>query len=197
MDWKRPMGGAGTCGAVHPWSGTRSCEPAIAKASHKSEAKVDLKQFQRGALILAAVAATGALTGAACGGGGGDDATVVPTKPASTAPAGATTAATAAGAASSNLGAKFTGSIPAGAPAIDQKDQLFKPDKITAKVGDTVYFSNGEAAIHSVNVDGKNILGQGGTMKQGELSTWKPTKAGTYTITCDYHPAMKATVTVQ
>jgi plastocyanin len=34
-------------------------------------------------------------------------------------------------------------------------------------------------------------------MKQSEMASWKAAKAGTYVITCDYHPAMKATVTVQ
>jgi plastocyanin len=158
---------------------------------------VIVSQSHRGAFLVSAVVAASALVAAACG--GSDSTTTATAKPVSSAPAsGAATApATAAANASSNIGAKFTGAIPAGAPAIDQKDQLFKPDKITAKVGDTVYFSNGEAAIHSVNLDGKNILGGGGIMKQGEISTWKPAKAGTYTITCDYHPAMKATVTVQ
>lgn len=157
-----------------------------------------LSKLQRGGMILAAALSVGAIA-AACG---GDDntttATAAPTKAVSTAPAsGATTAPAGATASSSNLGAKFSGSIPAGSPTIDQKEQLFKPDKLSVKVGDTVYFTNSEAALHSVNVDGKNILGAGANMKQGEAATWKPAKAGTYNITCDYHPAMKATVTVQ
>lgn len=158
-------------------------------------------KLHRGALILSAVVAASAFAAAGCGGGSSDDAAKAPTKPASTAAAGATTAPTtaaaAAGAASANLGAKFSGSIPAGAAVIDQKELQFKPDKLTVKAGDTVYFSNSEAALHSVNVDGKNLLGQGANMKQGESATWKPAKAGAYNIACDYHPAMKAVITVQ
>lgn len=156
-------------------------------------------KLHRGALILSAVVAASVFAAAGCGGGSSDDAAKAPTKPASTAAAaGATTApTTAAAAAGANLGAKFSGSIPAGAAVIDQKELQFKPDKLTVKAGDTVYFSNSEAALHSVNVDGKNILGQGANMKQGESATWKPAKAGAYNIACDYHPAMKAVITVQ
>ena len=145
-----------------------------------------LQQLHRARFILAATVALGALSAGACGGGGSSD--NAPTAaPRSSSPAGqtgATTAATASGgAASTTLGAKFSGPVPAGALVVDQKDQLFKPDKLTAKVGDTVYFTNSEAALHSVNVDGKNILGQGVNMKQGEISTLKLAKAGTYAIT--------------
>ncbi len=148
------------------------------------------------AVVVAAIAA------AACGGGddGGSGATTqAPTKAATTASGGGNaTTSPATPAASSATGAqKITGAPPAGAAVIDQKDQLFKPDKLTVKVGDTVYFTNSEAVIHSVNVDTKNLLGTGGQVKQGETLSWKPAKAGTYTITCDYHPAMKSTVTVQ
>lgn len=84
--------------------------------------------------------------------------------------------------------------VPAGAPQIDQENLTFKPDKVTAKVGETVYFLNSESAIHTVNVNGKNISGN---MKKGAVVTWKGQTVGEYKITCDYHPQMKATVIVQ
>jgi len=84
--------------------------------------------------------------------------------------------------------------VPADAPQIDQENLTFKPDKITAKVGETVYFLNSESAIHTVNVNGKNISGN---MKKGAIVTWKGQTVGEYKITCDYHPQMKATVVLQ
>ncbi len=84
--------------------------------------------------------------------------------------------------------------VPADAPQIDQENLTFKPDKVTAKVGETVYFLNSESAIHTVNVNGKNISGN---MKKGAVVTWKGQTVGEYKITCDYHPQMKATVVVE
>ncbi len=84
--------------------------------------------------------------------------------------------------------------VPADAPQIDQDNLTFKPDKVTAQVGETVYFLNSESAIHTVNVNGKNISGN---MKKGAVVTWKGQTVGEYKITCDYHPQMKATVILQ
>jgi plastocyanin len=84
--------------------------------------------------------------------------------------------------------------IPAGAPEIDQADLAFKPDKLTVAAGTTVYFKNSDSAVHTVNVNGKN---QSGTMKKGAIFAWTPATAGTYKLTCDFHPQMNATITVQ
>lgn len=84
--------------------------------------------------------------------------------------------------------------VPAGAPFIDQQDLSFKPDKLTAKASDKVYFANTETALHTVTIEGKN---ESGTMKKGDLFTWTPPAPGTYKISCDFHPQMHATVTVQ
>lgn len=84
--------------------------------------------------------------------------------------------------------------IPAGAPTIDQDNLAFKPDKLTVKVGDKVYFKNSETALHTVTIDGKNISG---SMKKGDVVVWTAASAKTYKITCDYHPQMNATITAQ
>lgn len=85
-------------------------------------------------------------------------------------------------------------SIPKGAPEIDQKDLKFVPDKLEVKVGDKVYFRNSEAAIHTVNVNGKNLTGN---MKKGDVYVWTAESPGEYKLTCDYHPQMRATITVK
>jgi plastocyanin len=84
--------------------------------------------------------------------------------------------------------------VPAGAAEIDQSDLAFKPDKVTVKVGQVLYFKNSEPTLHTVTIEGKNVSG---TMKKGSILAWTAPAAGTYKVTCDYHPQMHATVTVQ
>lgn len=124
--------------------------------------------------IAAALLTVGAF--AACGGGddstNGEDATKPP--------------------ASATSGGKVE--IPAGAPMIDQDKLAFKPDKLTVKVGDKVYFRNSETALHTVTIDGKNVSGN---MKKGDVVVWTAATAKTYKMTCDYHPQMNATITAQ
>jgi plastocyanin len=124
------------------------------------------------ALVLAVLAV--GLVASACG--GGDD------SGSSSKPSGGATKA----------GANVT--VPAGAPQIDQQDLAFKPDKITISVGQQLYFLNSETAIHTVNINGKNISGN---MKKGDVVIWSTNTAGEYKVTCDYHPQMHATITVK
>ena len=84
--------------------------------------------------------------------------------------------------------------VPAGAPSVDQDNLYFKPDNLTVKAGEKIYFLNGESALHTVTIDRKNVSG---TMKKGDVAVWSAPAAGTYKITCDFHPQMKATLTVE
>jgi len=106
------------------------------------------------------------------------------------------TLAAACGGGSSNTGVAdgTDARIPAGAPLIDQDKLKFIPERLTVKVGETVYFKNSETALHTVNVDGKNVSGN---MKKNDVFTWVFQQPGSYKITCDYHPQMKATITVE
>lgn len=80
-----------------------------------------------------------------------------------------------------------------GPAEIDQTGLKFVPQSLTVKVGDTVTIKNSEEAIHTANINGKNVSGN---MKKGSVVTWKAEAAGEYKVTCDYHPDMKATITV-
>lgn len=134
--------------------------------------------WQTAALGLASVALLG--LAAACGGGDSKatpTSAAIPTSPASGSPAAAASA----------------GAIPAGAPEIDQDGLAFKPDKLTVKAGEKVYFKNSESALHTVTINGKN---ESGTMKKGDVFSWTPAAAGTYKVNCDFHPQMNATITV-
>ena len=80
------------------------------------------------------------------------------------------------------------------APAeIDQDNLKFIPSSLTVANGEQVTFKNSETTVHTVTINGKN---ESGTMKKDAIFVWTPPAAGTYKITCDYHPQMKATVTV-
>ncbi|MBA4180594.1 MAG: hypothetical protein C0506_08410 [Anaerolinea sp.] len=79
------------------------------------------------------------------------------------------------------------------AAEIDQKDMAFVPARVSVKVGEAVLIKNSETAIHTGNVNGKNITGN---MKKGDSVAWTAKEPGEYAVTCDYHPQMKATIVV-
>lgn len=83
--------------------------------------------------------------------------------------------------------------IPPGAPFIDQDRLRFIPTSLEAKVGETIYFKNSETALHTVDINGENLSGN---MRRNDIFVWTPEAAGTYRITCAYHPQMRATITV-
>lgn len=84
--------------------------------------------------------------------------------------------------------------VPAGAPLVDQDKLAFIPKELRVKAGTVVYFKNSESAVHTVNIANKNISG---TMRKGDAFAWTFPAAGTFRITCDFHPAMLATVVVE
>lgn len=135
------------------------------------------KTFRLALLILPALLLVVAAT-AACG---GDDDASKTAAPADTAVA--TTATTA------NPSAAAGGGVE-----IDQDNLAFIPTKATVKSGEKVTFKNAESALHTVDINGKN---ESGNMKKGAIFEWTAGAPGEYKITCEYHPQMKATITVQ
>ncbi len=119
---------------------------------------------------FSAVVAGAALATAFCGGGDDDD--------------------------SGGDGGRASGveGVPDGAAFVDQDNLKFSPSEITVAVAEPVYFKNSETAVHTVTVEGKN---ESGTMKSGDVFTWTPSAAGEFSITCDFHPQMKATINVE
>ena len=92
------------------------------------------------------------------------------------------------------LDATSVTAIPAGAPLLDQDNLAFIPEELSVLAGSPVYFKNSEAAVHTVTVESKNVSG---VMRKDDMLAWIPPSAGTYRITCDYHPQMRATITVK
>lgn len=84
--------------------------------------------------------------------------------------------------------------VPADAPFVDQDNLKFLPNNLTAEVGETIYFHNAETALHTVTINGTN---ESGNMRKNDLFEWAAAEAGTYKITCDFHPQMKATITIE
>lgn len=134
------------------------------------------------ALGFAPVLAASMLVGLACGGDDDDDTTSTPQS-------GATTPASNGGSADTPAA-----TVPEGAPEVDQDGLAFKPSELTVKTGEAVYFKNSETAIHTVDINGKN---ESGTMKKGDVFTFTFDTPGEYKITCEFHPQMKATITVE
>lgn len=132
-------------------------------------------------LTLGASTVAVAMFGAACGGGSDSGTKATTTIETSGTPAAGAT--------------KGAATVPAGAPEVDQDGLAFKPTKLTAKAGEKVYFKNSESALHTVTINDKN---ESGNMRKGDIFAWTaPATPGEYKVTCDYHPQMKATITIQ
>jgi plastocyanin len=78
---------------------------------------------------------------------------------------------------------------PQGAVVIHMADIRFKPDKASAKVGDTVCWTNDDDIQHdAVDEDGDQF--KSALFGKGDTFTWKATKAGTVKYVCTVHPGM-------
>ena len=84
--------------------------------------------------------------------------------------------------------------IPPDAPAIEEDDLKFKPSSITIAAGEELFFWNAESAPHNVVLEGEDLSGN---MRKGDVFSMSFPEAGEYRITCDYHPQMRLTVTVE
>ena len=84
--------------------------------------------------------------------------------------------------------------IPEGAPVIDQDNISFEPNELTVSAGETVYFVNSETTVHNVAIDGEDVTGM---MKKFDVREYIFEEPGEYDLKCDYHPQMRATVTVE
>ena len=117
------------------------------------------------------------------GSGGDDDAndnpsTVSTPPPASTEPA-ATTGSTATGA----------------TVEVGMKNIKFVPEKITAKVGQKIVWTNNEAIGHNVTAtDGADFASD--TLQENDTFEYTPKKAGTIKYVCTIHSGQNGEITV-
>jgi plastocyanin len=104
----------------------------------------------------------------------------------SSAPAPATTTPAASSGASSG----------GGAIQVTMKSLAFTPDTITAKVGQTVQWTNDDTPAHNVTYVSGPKFTSSSTMNPGAKFSLKLTQAGTIHYFCSIHPFMKATIVV-
>ena len=120
-----------------------------------------------------------------------------------------TTALAAAGCGSSNSSSSSTDSggvvstnaksAPAatsgGGNAVQIKNFAFSPSAKTVKVGQKITWTNEDSIGHNVVAKaGANFASK--TLNKGDSFSFTPTKAGTISYVCTFHPNMKATLTV-
>jgi plastocyanin len=135
-------------------------------------------------LMIAATCAALALALAACGDDNNkDSSTPAAAKPA---PAATATTDTAGGSDSSAAGAVVN---------VSMKDIKFVPDKITAKVGQKIHWTNNDGPAHNVTAtDGADFASD--TLNPGDTFDYTPTKAGVIKYVCTIHPGQSGEIRV-
>ncbi len=71
---------------------------------------------------------------------------------------------------------------------------IYMPENITVQVGDMVTWTNNDQSPHTVDAD--NGAFKSGTINRGETFSYQTTQPGVYMYYCQFHPYMKATITV-
>jgi plastocyanin len=75
------------------------------------------------------------------------------------------------------------------------KDIKFEPDRITAKVGQKIVWTNNESIPHNVTAtDGADFASD--TMQNGNTFDYTPTKAGTIKYVCTIHTGQDGQIVV-
>jgi plastocyanin len=79
--------------------------------------------------------------------------------------------------------------------AVSMKDIKFVPETITAKVGQKIVWTNGEAIPHNVTAkSGADFESE--NLNQDETFEYTPTKAGTIDYVCTIHSGQNGSITV-
>ena len=77
----------------------------------------------------------------------------------------------------------------------------FDPEELTIAVGTTVNFVNADSAAHTVTEGTEGIAAEGAIideeLEQNGSTSYTFDEAGTFDITCEFHPSMQLTITVE
>ena len=76
------------------------------------------------------------------------------------------------------------------------KDFVFKPQELSAKVGDTITVKNDDGTTHTVTADKSDPAFDTGHIDGGATKTFKVDKAGTFKFHCDIHNYMTGSISV-
>jgi plastocyanin len=82
----------------------------------------------------------------------------------------------------------------AGGAAVTVKGFAFTPPTISAKVGETITWTNQDAASHTVTLDDKSV--DSGNIATNATYSHAFTAAGSFPYHCQIHPQMKGTITI-
>jgi plastocyanin len=144
---------------------------------------------------------------AACGGGTATSApqsqapaspaSAAPASPASAAPASPASAAPASPASASApaAGAACAPSDTAGSVAVKIANFAFDPATVTAKVGDTITWTNMDSTGHTATIKDNGACTTP-TLAKDATGSITFSQAGTYDFFCKIHPTMTGTITV-
>lgn len=85
---------------------------------------------------------------------------------------------------------------PEGPVVMDQYSRQFIPDLLFARVGQVVEFRNSEDVDHNIRVlrmpTGATVMNESGSQNQVFKHTFD--QPGSYEVSCDVHPGMRATI---
>ena len=84
----------------------------------------------------------------------------------------------------------------ADATMVDIKNFTYLPDPVEIAVGETVTWTNSDAAPHTATAQDREVL-QSGTLNLGESYSQTFDQPGTFDYFCEFHAQMKGTVVVQ
>ena len=130
---------------------------------------------------------------AACG--GGSAATTAPSAAPASAASQAPASAGESPSAAAGGGAPCAVAQSAGSVAVKIANFAFDPNAVTAKVGDTITWTNSDSAGHTATVDGQDACTTQ-TLATGASGSITFSQAGTYPFHCKIHPNMTGTITV-
>ena len=77
--------------------------------------------------------------------------------------------------------------------AVTMKDILFKPENVTARVGQTVRWTNEDSVEHNVKAESGASF-QSKSLSEGDTYDQKITKAGRIDYVCTIHPGQKGSI---
>jgi plastocyanin len=82
------------------------------------------------------------------------------------------------------------------AVAVTMKDILFKPENVTARVGQIVRWTNEDSVAHTVKAESGASF-ESKSVEEGETYEQKVTKPGRIAYVCTIHPSQKGSIDVQ
>ena len=115
--------------------------------------------------------------------------------PASETPASEAPASAAASASAAAGGAPCAVAQSAGSVAVTIQNFAFSPADVTAKVGDTITWTNNDSTGHTATVKGNESCTTP-TLGNGASGSITFSQAGTYDFFCKIHPNMTGKITV-